>query len=374
MFTKPIADYFTEMERVPASVMKKQSEVFAENKLLKDLIDSLSQMLLVINAERQIVYANKPYLDFCDIKDLNTVVGKRPGEVFDCKNASLTQLGCSTSDLCKTCGAANSIWESRQGIQSTKDCEINTNSNVSYSLRVTSTPFDFNGQSLTIFAMIDISNEKRKELLERVFFHDILNTAGGISGLASILLETTDRSEILDIANTISQAAENLVDEIQMQSQLSEAEKGKLKPEIKEISSMSILEDVKNLYSMHQTIVDKSIIIDESSQDIKLNSDSTLLRRVLGNMVKNAIEVYYPNDLITLKCQSQNGQTLFSVHNRKYVKPEVQQQLFKRSFTTKEMGQGLGTYSMKLLGENFLGGTVWFESTKEDGTTFYISI
>jgi sensor histidine kinase regulating citrate/malate metabolism len=51
----------------------------------------------------------------------------------------------------------------------------------------------------------------------------------------------------------------------------------------------------------------------------------------------------------------------------------VQLQVFNRSFSTKGAGRGLGTYSMKLLTERFLGGRVWFTSTREAGTTFYAS-
>ncbi|MCG8333275.1 MAG: ATP-binding protein, partial [Proteobacteria bacterium] len=37
-------------------------------------------------------------------------------------------------------------------------------------------------------------------------------------------------------------------------------------------------------------------------------------------------------------------------------------------------GRGLGTYSMKLLGEEFLGGKVAFSSTEEKGTEFTITL
>jgi sensor histidine kinase regulating citrate/malate metabolism len=49
---------------------------------------------------------------------------------------------------------------------------------------------------------------------------------------------------------------------------------------------------------------------------------------------------------------------------------EVQLQLFKRSFTTKGAGRGVGAYSMKLLTEQYLRGTVTFRSSPEEGTTF----
>jgi sensor histidine kinase regulating citrate/malate metabolism len=62
------------------------------------------------------------------------------------------------------------------------------------------------------------------------------------------------------------------------------------------------------------------------------------------------------------------------VHNDNYIERETQLQLFKRSFSTKGAGRGIGAYSMKLFGEKYLNGKVWFESTQKEGTTFYISL
>jgi signal transduction histidine kinase len=45
--------------------------------------------------------------------------------------------------------------------------------------------------------------------------------------------------------------------------------------------------------------------------------------------------------------------------------------VFQRSFSTKGTGRGLGTYSIKLLTERYLGGRVWFESAEGHGTTFH---
>jgi sensor histidine kinase regulating citrate/malate metabolism len=48
--------------------------------------------------------------------------------------------------------------------------------------------------------------------------------------------------------------------------------------------------------------------------------------------------------------------------------------LFRRSFSTKGRGRGIGTYSMKLLGEKYLKGRVWFTSSPNAGTTFFIEV
>ncbi len=51
----------------------------------------------------------------------------------------------------------------------------------------------------------------------------------------------------------------------------------------------------------------------------------------------------------------------------------VQLQLFQRSFTTKGLGRGIGTYSIRLLTERYLGGKVSFTSTPAAGTRFELS-
>jgi sensor histidine kinase regulating citrate/malate metabolism len=53
---------------------------------------------------------------------------------------------------------------------------------------------------------------------------------------------------------------------------------------------------------------------------------------------------------------------------------DVQLQLFQRAFSTKGMGRGWGTYSIRLLTERYLGGRVGFISTKKHRTVFTISI
>ena len=53
---------------------------------------------------------------------------------------------------------------------------------------------------------------------------------------------------------------------------------------------------------------------------------------------------------------------------------EVQLQIFKRSFTTKGLGRGLGTYSVKLLTKKYLKGQVGFTTSPADGTTFHVTL
>ena len=95
---------------------------------------------------------------------------------------------------------------------------------------------------------------------------------------------------------------------------------------------------------------------------------------MLSNLIKNAIEASEKGGIITLAIEEFDTTIVFSVNNSTYIPKEIQLQIFQRSFSTKGTGRGVGTYSVKLLTENYLKGEAAFLSTPEYGTTFYISI
>lgn len=356
---------------MPGNRNRNLSGLIQNNKQLVDFVESVTQMILILNRDHEILYASTSYQNF--ISSLNLpldVVFKKPGDAFHCRNAFQSHQGCGTSRFCKTCGALNAILFSKKGIKTTEECKILTIENEAIDLRITASPFQLEGEELVIFSVTDISSEKRRESLERIFIHDLLNSAGGISGLSEILKEMNDPSDIRDIADTIQGAANNLVDEIQMQREIGSAEKGDLIPQLNEIKTLDILAELKKLYNNHQINRGKPVIIDPDSEQHILVSDKVLLKRILGNMIKNALEVNIPDDCITLKCKKEGEGVRFCVHNNSFIPTEVQSQLFKRFYSTKGSGRGIGTYSMKLFGEKYLKGKVWYNSTLEKGTTF----
>lgn len=366
--------FFAPAARAKANDVQKQAELFQNNKALKTIGGAISQMLVVLNKHRQIVYANKHYLNFLGLTSEKKLLGKRVGEAINCIHAFDLEGGCGTTEFCKKCGAVNAILDSHQNKQSVQECRILTFDNDALNLQVTATPYYQQDEFFTIFAISDISNEKRKNALERIFFHDVLNSAGGISGMSYILQEIKDKDEMLDIARTINRAADNLINEIQTQRQLSAAERGDLNLHLTEHESISILKDVSELYQNHETNNRNEIRIDSQLDNVRITTDVTILRRIIGNMVKNALEASFPGKPVRLTCKSSGEKIRFSVNNENYMEKDIQLQLFKRSFSTKGIDRGTGTYSMKLLGEKYLKGKVGFTTSRDSGTTFYIEI
>ena len=112
-------------------------------------------------------------------------------------------------------------------------------------------------------------------------------------------------------------------------------------------------------------------MVDSSSEDHQFESDAVLLSRIVGNMLKNALEASEEGSTITIGCRVRDTNVEFWVHNDAVIPKEARIQIFKRSFTTKGSDRGFGTYGMKLLSERYLKGKVGFESSRGKGTTFF---
>ena len=136
------------------------------------------------------------------------------------------------------------------------------------------------------------------------------------------------------------------------------------------IDSLELLQEVTDTYDSQPFADRRHIRVDENAQRIVFTSDKTLLQRVIGNMLKNALEASGSGDTVTLGCEMRGDRIEFRVHNPNPMPREIQLQVFQCSFSTKGPGRGIGTYSMKLLSERYLQGNVSFTSSAEAGTVF----
>jgi signal transduction histidine kinase len=361
-------------ERAAPSVVAAQAQHLHQATLLRELAGAIPDILVVLNSQRQIVYANQRLIETLGIQDSQEILGRRPGEVLDCVHASQTAAGCGTTEFCRQCGAVNAILVSQTGRQSVQDCRILTRSNTALELRVWATPYMQEGQPYTVFVAADVSHEKRRRALERIFFHDVLNTAGGVYGLSALLVEEDDLEDVPEIAGMVHHSSERLIEQIQAQRQLSAAERGDLEVTPSQTTTLTLMQEVAESYLGHPVAQGRRIEVDREAVDVPLTTDPVLARRVLGNMLKNALEATEQGGTVRLTCAARETSVVFAVHNSVHMPRSVQLQVFKRSFTTKGAGRGIGTFSIKLLSEKYLGGSVWFSSSEEQGTTFFLML
>jgi len=345
--------------------------------LINEIFSSLSYIFCIFNSRRQIVFINDVLMKNLGVTSVDQVLGKRFGEAFDCIHSKDEEGGCGTGEHCRYCGAINAIVNSRKNNEkTTEECRIRRMVNgkeFSVELEVTATPFIFEEEYFTIFSVIDITDKKRRGLIERIFFHDILNTAGSLSNIFDLLGEVTEeeKNELINIAASLSQ---QIIEEITTQQLLLQAENASLVINAQRMNSLNFLGIIEKDLKYHEVARGKEIILDKASESFNFISDPVILRKIVNNMVKNALEASEPDEIVSLKVVRIGDILRFSVHNNAFMPSEVEMQVFMRSFSTKGVQRGLGTYSMKILGEHCLGGKVNFSTDPLKGTTFFIDL
>ncbi|MGD0519032.1 MAG: ATP-binding protein [Thermoguttaceae bacterium] len=367
--------YFAPAERDSSLEFRRKVAAVEENPLLREVLNAMPGMVLILNSNRQIVSANQAVLGIlnCAIDD---ILEKRPGEALGCIRAKDAPDGCGTNQHCITCGAVNAILESQErNAQVVRECRIRVAgaSGVSHlDLKVTATPITVEGEQFLVAAMGDISHAKRLDVLQRVFFHDVLNTAFCISAYTHSL--TKDQKSVEDARKLLKFLSDELIDEINAQRDLLAAESGDLKLWVEPVAIVQFLDDLRLKYLKNPEADGRKVELC-SVWDGTIQTDRRLLRRVLSNMLKNGLEATAPGQTVTLNCSERGQSVAFTVHNREVMSAHVQLQIFQRSFSTKaQTGRGIGTYSIKLLGEQYLGGKVEFTSREPDGTSFVLTI
>jgi len=363
--------WFAPAKRSNIEIIRNQAAYFTADSLLVHTMDAVSTAVLILNSDRQLVFANNFFLKMTGEADMDSILGLRVGEALGCIFSDVMEEGCGTSKYCGECRAVRSILKSLGGEFDIQDCRITLGEkNQALDLRVMASPMIYNDERFSVFSITDIEDEKRREVLERIFLHDVRNTAGGLKGFSSFLMEVP-RGEEDAAKKVIKDLADKLLDEIDAYQQITMAEKSTLKIVPTTLRTHDILNRTRWLYLKHDVASGKDIMVDYNAADVIMKTDETILRRIIGNMTKNALEAIRSGNSVTLSCEQIDDRVRFTVHNPGLIPPDVQLQIFQRSFTTKGSGRGIGTYSIKLLSEQYLGGKVGLITSESEGTIFH---
>jgi PAS domain-containing protein len=135
--------------------------------------DSLPTIVLVLNRQRQVVFANAAAVAFFKRGHIEDLLGLRPGEALGCVNADAAPGGCGTSRHCRHCGAVQAILEAIDGHAADRDCTLLRRDDDcvdALDMHVWTNALDVNGQAFILCSLTDVSHEKRRRSMERIFF------------------------------------------------------------------------------------------------------------------------------------------------------------------------------------------------------------
>ena len=364
---------FLPIDKLPQSFVLVQHESLVQSGLVK-IVDILPVMIVILNDYRQLVYGNHRFLNFLGVSQVQDILGKRLGEAAGCIHSIECGTECGTTMFCRHCGAAKAIVAGLEGGSEITECNLARKVGdviTSLNLQVSMSALRHAGEDFCIGTLVDICNEMQKQQLERMFFHDILNTCAAIRGVCELVSVTRLTAEKLE---QLRVASERLVEQILSHRDFMLAEKHELPVHPARVECLSLLWEQLKLFGMLAEAGEVNIHLAENRREVFIETDRSLISRVLGNLIKNALEASSKNDVVSIDCLEKDDGVLFSVHNPVVLPDDVRAGLFKRSFSTKGTGRGLGTYSARLFTEVYLRGRIWFESRQETGTTFYIHL
>ena len=144
-----------------------------------------------------------------------------------------------------------------------------------------------------------------------------------------------------------------------------------LKPEPKETNLTEVVENLLLRSSIPKKISVSSRVEKEAE---KVLADPVLLRRMLGNLITNAVQAMPKGGKLAVYAYREKENVVIGVQDTgKGIPDDVKPKLFTPLFTTKSKGQGFGLAVVKRIAES-LNGEATFKSKIGEGTTFIVSL
>lgn len=365
----------------PASSRSSSEEIlachedFKSDLLLNQVIDAMPAMVAILDPNRHIVHANALLVATYGRGELEKVLGTRQGELLDCIHAWDHVMGCGDGQACTTCGAVAAVLAAQQGRTVQNECRILTGLGTEpLDLMVKASPFRHHDRPFTIIVVENIADRKRREVLEKVFFHDVMNTVGNLVGLSELVRDSQEAAEVREYAPLLVETVGRLVEEISAQRDLLAAEADNLEFLVEEREVRPFLKDLVRSLAAAPVAMARRIELAGDLENRRLATGWVLLSRVMSNLVKNALEASSPGETVRIDGRFRDGEYCFQINNNGVIPQAVAHQVFQRSFSTKGTGRGLGTFSCKLFVEKYLKGHISFSSIEGEGTTFLVRI
>jgi signal transduction histidine kinase len=139
-----------------------------------------------------------------------------------------------------------------------------------------------------------------------------------------------------------------------------------------ECSSVQLKELVEKVLAERK--IEANIAVEALVGDIEFKTDVTFLKRILTNLINNAVQAMPNGGKLTINASKVDGRVCVLVHDTGVgLSEEAKENLFKPLFTTKAKGQGFGLAVVKRL-IDALNGTIDFESKTSEGTTVIVEL
>ena len=332
------------------------SELTHEKNLRENVFSSLSNGILYLNNNAELIYTNQ--------------TGKKYYDIFDASNSS----GYFAS-------LVKSVVEDRS--PHLERLDINNKH-----LQLAMSPVTSNGQinGVTVLVRditVEINNEKmRSEFISNVS-HELKTPMVMLSGYSEALLDdiVTDPKEVKEMIAIIKDESDRmnkLVNELLIIARMDSDE---VQYNIEEQDLKPLINKLIHRYEFDLKDKATRLIVETDDEPFVFPFDADKLNQVLTNIIDNAIRYTKDEDTITISLnKSQDDTVEISIEDTGTgIKEENLQHIFDRFYKEDEArtrgkhGTGLGLYIVKNIIEKH-GGSISVESEYGEGTKFIIKL
>lgn len=143
-------------------------------------------------------------------------------------------------------------------------------------------------------------------------------------------------------------------------------------PHFEHFNLKELLENIFEVFKQSESVkIDLNL-----EHECFINADKDQILRSFNNLIKNAIQATEENDNghITITLKKDGNQALVTIKDNGIgISEEERQKIFTPYFTTKSTGTGIGLSMVKQIIVNHKG-DIYFESTQNVGTTFFVAL
>ena len=224
-------------------------------------------------------------------------------------------------------------------------------------------------------------NLRLREEVERISRHDLRNPMAGLIGFtANLLSDETVHQSHKDLLYDIEQSAYNVLNMVNLSLDLFKMERGEFEFYPRTVNVGSILERI--LLEMASRWEQQHISLERRIQGVPVESlsgtqclgDDLLCYSLFSNLLRNAAEAAPPNSSVMVQV-GQGSDLVVSLHNQGAVPLAVRDTFFDKYATTgKSGGNGLGTYSARLLATTQGGNITMKTSDASNSTTITVTL
>ena len=114
MASKNTETDFAPAERLDDGEVYLQTIKFLGKRDLIKILHILPNLVVVLNKQRQVIFANDAFMNAIDVEKFEDSLGQRPGELFLCVHSLDNTNGCGTGKECRHCGAVLTVLKAQE--------------------------------------------------------------------------------------------------------------------------------------------------------------------------------------------------------------------------------------------------------------------